>query len=54
MKILRDYATTGREIHSKEACDSIFEGFGVDAQGLDALDRKLLKHLMDTFGGRAT
>ena len=27
VKILRDYSTTGREIHSKEACDSIFEGF---------------------------
>ncbi len=54
VKILRDYSTTGREIHSKEACDSIFEGFWVDTQGLDALDRKLLMHLLDTFGGRAT
>ena len=25
VKILRDYATTGRDIHSKEECDSIFE-----------------------------
>ena len=54
VKILRDYATTGRDIASKSACDSIFDGFGVDSQGLDALDRKLLTHLLSTFGGRAT
>ena len=54
VKILRDYATTGRDIHSKGECDSIFDSFGVDSAGLDILDRKLLKHLRDTFGGRAT
>ncbi len=31
----------------------IFESFGVDMLGLDSLDRKLLTHLTDTFGGRA-
>jgi Holliday junction DNA helicase RuvB len=54
VKILRDYATTGRNITSKNECDAIFEWFGVDREGLDALDRKLLTHLLNTFGGRAT
>jgi holliday junction DNA helicase RuvB len=54
VKILRDYSTTGRDIGSEDECRDIFSGFGVDAQGLDILDRKLLTHLRDTFGGRAT
>jgi holliday junction DNA helicase RuvB len=54
VKILRDYATTGRDISEERECTEIFSGFGVDAQGLDILDRKLLMHLRDTFGGRAT
>jgi Holliday junction DNA helicase RuvB len=54
VKILRDYATTGRDIAKKDSCDAIFDGFGVDEQGLDILDRKLLTHLLETFGGRAT
>jgi Holliday junction DNA helicase RuvB len=54
VKILRDYMTTGRKIESKKDCDEIFEGFGVDSAWLDILDRKLLLHLRDTFGGRAT
>lgn len=54
VKILRDYATTGRDISSKKECDEIFEAFGVDALGLDILDRKLLTHLATTFSGRPT
>lgn len=54
VKILRDYMTTGRKIASKKDCDDIFDGFGVDSAGLDRLDRNLLLHLRDTFGGRAT
>jgi Holliday junction DNA helicase RuvB len=46
--------TTGRKISTKKDCDAIFLGFGVDNAWLDALDRKLLTHLRDTFGGRAT
>ena len=54
VKILRDYATTGRHIGTRSECDDIFEAFGVDESGLDILDRKLLVHLRDTFGGRPT
>jgi holliday junction DNA helicase RuvB len=48
-KILRDYATVGKSIESKSECEAIFDSFGVDAHGLDILDRKLLSHLVDTF-----
>ncbi len=48
-KILRDYATVGKSITTKSECESIFDSFGVDAHGLDILDRKLLSHLIDTF-----
>ncbi len=46
VKILRDYATIGKEIGSQAACEEIFTGFGVDVHGLDRLDRKLLEALM--------
>jgi Holliday junction DNA helicase RuvB len=46
VKILRDYATIGKEIGSQNACEEIFTGFGVDVHGLDRLDRKLLEALM--------
>ncbi len=49
VKILRDYATVGKDIDGSDACDTIFESFGVDSLGLDILDRKLLKHLVETF-----
>lgn len=52
-KILRDYATVGRSITSQVECEAIFESFGVDAHGLDILDRRLLSHLIDSFYGRA-
>lgn len=52
VKILRDYATIGKNIQSKSECEAIFENFGVDIYGLDVLDRKLLSHLRDTFAGR--
>ena len=52
VKIMRDYATTGRSIETREDCNEIFESFWVDTHGLDTLDRKLMHHLMDTFSGR--
>jgi holliday junction DNA helicase RuvB len=51
-KIIRDYATIGKSIESGWDCEAIFESFGVDAHGLDILDRKLLSHLIDTFHGK--
>ncbi len=51
VKILRDYATVGKNIDSRAECDTIFETFGVDTMGLDLLDRKLMKHLLETFHG---
>lgn len=53
VKILRDYATTGRHIETRDECNSIFESFGVDSHGLDTLDRKLMTHLIETFWGKA-
>lgn len=53
VKILRDYATVGHDIQSRESCDAIFESFWVDMYGLDILDRKLLEHLVTTFHGSA-
>ncbi len=52
VKILRDYATIGKSIQTQKDCEEIFIGFGVDAYGLDILDRKLLTHLMEGFHGR--
>ena len=52
VKVLRDYATVGKSIESKDECEAIFTGFGVDAYGLDILDRKLMMHLMEGFHGR--
>ena len=52
VKILRDYATVGKSIESQDECEAIFEGFGVDRYGLDILDRKLMRHLMESFHGR--
>lgn len=53
-KIIRDYATIGKSIETASDCDEIFESFGVDSRGLDALDRKVLHHLSTSFGGRPT
>lgn len=52
VKILRDYATIGKEIWSEKACEEIFTSFGVDIHGLDRLDRKLLETLSWSFGGK--
>jgi holliday junction DNA helicase RuvB len=52
VKILRDYATIGKSIESRGDCETIFESFGVDAYGLDILDRKLMHHLVETFHSR--
>lgn len=52
VKILRDYATVGRDIADPVSCETIFEQFGVDRLGLDLLDRQLLHHLIETFHGQ--
>ncbi len=52
VKILRDYATIGRAISTAKECQAIFESFWVDSHGLDILDRQLLTHLVESFGGR--
>ncbi len=52
VKILRDYATVGKSIATKSECEAIFESFWVDAYGLDILDRKLMKHLVESFHGK--
>ncbi len=52
VKILRDYATIGKNIASETECEAIFTSFWVDEYGLDTLDRTLLVHLRDTFVGR--
>ena len=52
VKILRDYATVGQSIEKQSECEAIFEGFWVDTYGLDILDRKLMRHLMESFHGR--
>lgn len=52
VKILRDYATVGRNTERLEAVSEIFENLGIDDLGLDGLDRKLLEALSRHFGGR--
>lgn len=52
VKILRDYAITGKNIETEADCANIFESFGVDSYGLDILDRRLLMHLRESFWGR--
>ncbi len=51
LKIVRDYDTVGRDTSSRKAVESVFEVLEIDELGLDALDRKLLNHLVDQFRG---
>lgn len=51
LKIIRDYATIGRDISSVKELESIFEDIGIDALGLDYLDKKYLWTLANMFNG---
>lgn len=53
VKIIRDYATIGDSVETKNDCEAIFAKIGVDAFGLDTLDKKLLSHLAETGMPRA-
>ncbi len=53
VKIIRDYKTTGHDIESIEWIQNIFISLWIDSLGLDYLDRKILKHLVNSFGSRA-
>lgn len=52
VKILRDYATIGRNIADVSITEAIFDDLGIDESGLDGLDRKLLEVLNTQFSGR--
>lgn len=52
VKILRDYATVGKETATMEWVRGIFIDLGVDEAWLDWLDRKLLEVLAGQFSGR--
>jgi len=52
VKIIRDYATVGNPIESEADCERVFSSFGVDAYGLDLLDKKLLTHLAQAGIGK--
>jgi len=51
VKIVRDYMTVGHSIENENACEAIFTKLGLDALGLDSLDRKLLESLAYQFSG---
>ena len=51
VKIVRDYLTVGHDIADEKSCEEIFSKLGLDALGLDALDRKLLESLAYQFAG---
>jgi holliday junction DNA helicase RuvB len=52
LKIIRDYATIGKDIDT--SLDVIFVDIGIDALGLDYLDRKYLETLQKNFNGWPT
>lgn len=52
VKTLRDYGIVGHDISSTSESEKIFTSLGLDALGLDALDRKILETLAFSFGGR--
>lgn len=52
LKIIRDYATIGKNIDS--SLEKIFEDIGIDSLGLDYLDRKYLETLEKKFSGGPT
>lgn len=49
LKILRDYSTIGKNISSREVLDEVFEDIGIDAIGLDYLDKKYLRSIQQNF-----
>jgi Holliday junction DNA helicase RuvB len=52
LRRVRDYAQV--KAHDKISMDTVhkaLKGHGVDSQGLDALDRKVLKTLIEVYGG---
>lgn len=51
VKILRDYAVVGKDVKTSAGAEQVFEYLGIDAVGLDPLDRKLLSTLAYKFGG---
>lgn len=51
LKIIRDYDTVGRDVSTRKAVETVFTSLGIDELGLDALDRKLLTHVSETFHG---
>ena len=53
VKIVRDYRTVGQGTDDRAECERVFVACGVDERGLDPLDRTILRHLTDTFAGRA-
>ncbi|MDD2515974.1 MAG: Holliday junction branch migration DNA helicase RuvB [Candidatus Gracilibacteria bacterium] len=52
VKIIRDYNIVGHSIKSELDIEKIFEGFGIDKNGLDVLDKKILESLLFNFAGR--
>lgn len=52
LKIIRDYSTIGKDIDT--SLDSIFVDIGIDALGLDYLDRKYLETIQKNFNGWPT
>ena len=51
LKTVRDYATVGDDVSTRAAVEKVFGALGIDELGLDELDRKLLRHLAETFHG---
>lgn len=52
VKTLRDYRIVGHDIADIAESERIFASLGIDALGLDGLDRKILETLAFTFPGR--
>ena len=52
VKTLRDYSIVGHDIDDTLEAEKIFTLLGIDALGLDELDRKLLETLAYSFPGR--
>ena len=49
LKILRDYATIGKDICDDIVLEDIFTSIGIDELGLDYLDSKILNTIQETF-----
>lgn len=51
VKILRDYMTIWHSVSNEHEAESIFAELGIDDLWLDEMDRKLLKHMRESFAG---